>query len=335
MNIVLLAHGRFPSEAKTAVGVLRYGEDDVVAVVDADTAGDRVTDHLGGVQDAPIVGAVDDAPPFDALVIGIAPIGGGFDEDWRPDVRAALRRGADVYAGLHYFLADDEEFVRLADEHGCELVDLRRPPSDLSVAKGVAHQVEAEVVLTVGTDCSVGKMTTTMELLEAARDRGLDAGFVPTGQTGIILAGGGIAVDRTPSDFTAGAVERMVLERGEHDYLFVEGQGSITHPAYSAVTCGILHGAMPDRLVLCHRAGRAVHHGYDDFPLGDPGTVVDRYEALAASVGGTTVVGGAVHTGGLDDGAARNAVGRFARTIDAPATDPLRFGCEPLLEAVV
>jgi len=196
--------------------------------------------------------------------------------------------------------------------------------------------VDAEVVLTVGTDCSVGKMTTTMELVEAATERGVDAGFVPTGQTGIMIADHGIPIDRTVSDFTAGAVERMVVDLGDqHDYLFVEGQGSITHPAYSPVTCGILHGAMPDALVLCHRAGRQVHHGYESFPLPDPETYVDLYENLGSAVHDTRVAAGSVNTRGLDDGAARDAAGRFARAIDAPATDPIRFDRTDLLEAVL
>jgi uncharacterized NAD-dependent epimerase/dehydratase family protein len=335
MDIAVLAHERFPADAKTAVGLLRYAGENVVAVLDRARAGERVRDHLPDVQDAPIVASTADAPAFDALYVGIAPIGGGFEESWRPDVRAALERGADVVSGLHYFLAEDEEFARLAAEHGCELRDVRRPPDDLTVASGAAADVDATVVLTVGTDCSVGKMTTTLELVEAARERGLDAGVVPTGQTGIMIDGGGIPVDRTVSDFTAGAVERMVTERADHDYLFVEGQGSITHPAYSAVTCGILHGAMPDRLVLCHRAGRTVHHGYDAFPLLDPDEYVTLYRDLGSAVHPTGVVAGSVNTRGLDDGAARDAVGSFARAIDAPATDPIRFDRAELLEAVL
>jgi len=336
-RVVVLAHERFPGDAKTAVGLLRYGSSDVVAVLDHDRAGDRVADHLDGVPDAPIVGSVADVDgAFDALVVGVAPIGGGFEESWRPDVRSALERGADVVAGLHYFLADDEEFAGLAAEHGCDLWDVRRPPDDLTVADGTAREVDADVVLTVGTDCSTGKMTTTLELAEAARDRGVDAGVVPTGQTGIMVEGWGIPVDRTVSDFVAGAVERMVRERGDdHDVLFVEGQGSITHPAYSAVTCGILHGAMPDRLVLCHAAGRETHHDYEEFPIPEFGACADRYERLARPVHGTAVVGGSLNTRGLDDGAARDAVARFARTIDAPATDPVRFGAADLLEAVL
>jgi uncharacterized NAD-dependent epimerase/dehydratase family protein len=338
MRIAILAHEKFPDRAKTALGVLRYGDHDVAAVLDRDAAGSRVHDHVPDVQDAPIVAGIDDVPgAIDALYIGVSPIGGAFDDSWRSDVCGALERGCDVVSGLHYFLAEDDEFAHLAAKHGGELVDVRRPHDGLAVADGVADQVDAEVVLTVGTDCAVGKMTTTMELVAAARDAGHDAAVVPTGQTGIMVEGWGNPVDRVVSDFTAGSVEEMVVEVGDdHDYLFVEGQGSITHPAYSAVTCGILHGAMPDRLVLCHEAGREAVHGYEDFPLPAPETYVDLYESLAAPVRETSVVAGAVNTHGMDDAGAADAIATFGDAIDAPATDPIRDGVtDAVLEAVL
>ncbi|WP_327052491.1 DUF1611 domain-containing protein [Halomicrococcus gelatinilyticus] len=337
MQVAVLAHEKFPDRAKTAVGILRYADYDVAAVLDRDRAGERVADHVPDVQDAPIVAGMDDAPDVDALVVGIAPIGGGFDETWRSDVTTALERGCDVISGLHYFLADDDEFADLAAEHDCDLWDVRKPPEDLSVSEGVAADVDAEVVLTVGTDCSVGKMTATLELVEAARERGVDAGFVPTGQTGIMIDGWGNPVDRVVSDFTAGAVEEMIVERGDdHDYLFVEGQGSIVHPAYSAVTCGILHGSMADSLVLCHEAGREVVHGYESFELPSVPEYVDLYEDLARPVHEAEVVAGALNTAHVDDDvAAREAVEGFADALDAPATDLIRFDADDVLEAVL
>jgi uncharacterized NAD-dependent epimerase/dehydratase family protein len=336
MNVAVLAHERFPDRAKTAVGVLRYADYDVTAVLDRDRPGERVADHRPDVQDAPIVAGIDDVPdPVDALVIGVAPIGGDFDESWRPDVREAIERGCDVLSGLHYFLAEDDEFAALADDHGVSLRDLRRPPADLSVADGRAREVDADVVLTVGTDCSTGKMTTSAELVAAARERGIDAALIPTGQTGVLIEDWGIVVDRVPSDFVAGAVERLVRERGDdHDLLVVEGQGSITHPAYSAVTCSILHGAMPDALVLCHEAGREAIHGYEDFAIPPIPEVAGLYEDLAAPVADTTVAAGALNTSGLADADANQAVVEYATAIDAPATDPVRFGADELLDAV-
>ncbi|WP_251328052.1 DUF1611 domain-containing protein [Haloplanus pelagicus] len=340
-SVVVLAHGKFPERAKTAIGVLRYADYDVTAVLDRDRAGETVADHVPDVPDTPIVESMDaalDVADPDALVIGIAPIGGGFDESWRPDVRTAIEAECDVIAGLHYFLADDEEFAALAAERGVDLIDVRRPPEDLTVSEGRARDADAEVVLTVGTDCSTGKMTTTLELVAAARDRGIDAGFVPTGQTGIMIAGWGTPVDRVISDFAAGAVERMVLDAApDHDVLFVEGQGTIVHPAYSGVTCSLLHGSMPDSLVMVHSAGRDVIHGYEDYAIPPVETYVDLYEGLAAPVAPTTVAAGALDTRTFDDDdvAAREAVDAYATALDAPATDPVRFGADEVLDALL
>jgi len=336
MKVALLAHEQFPDRAKTAVGVLRYADYDVAAVLDRDTAGSRVADHVSDVQDAPVVASMSDVDEdVDALIIGIAPIGGGFEESWRPDVRAALERGCDVYAGLHYFLAEDDEFADLAAEHGCELWDVRKPPEDLGVADGVADSVDATVVTTVGTDCSVGKMTATRELYEDARDAGMDAAFVATGQTGILIEGAGIPVDRVVSDFTAGAVEDMVLDAGaDHDYVFVEGQASIVHPAYSGVTTSIVHGSMPDYLVLCHEHGRETIHGYEQ-EIPSVGSFPERYEKFAEPVSETELAGGMLNTRSIEDDAdAREAVADFADAIDAPADDPVRFGTDAVLEVI-
>jgi uncharacterized NAD-dependent epimerase/dehydratase family protein len=341
-RVAVLAHDLFPHRAKTATGVIRYADYEVSAVIDRANPGSRVRDHIPipADRDAPVVASMADAldhdPAIDALVVGIAPIGGGFDESWRPDVTRALEAGIDVVAGLHYFLADDEAFSALADEHGATLHDVRKPHPDLTVSEGRASEVDAHVVLTVGTDCSVGKMTVSLELTRAAQDRGIDAAFVPTGQTGIMIAGWGNPIDRVVSDFTAGAVEEMVLDEGDRDVLFVEGQGSIVHPAYSAVTCGILHGAMPDAMVLCHEAGREAVHGYESTALPDPETYVDLYEDLAAPVHPGEVVAGAVNTAAVDtDATARETLDAFEAAIGGPATDPIRFDADEILDAVV
>jgi uncharacterized NAD-dependent epimerase/dehydratase family protein len=336
-RVAILAHEQFPDHAKTATGVLKYGDYEVAAVLDREKAGTRVSDHRADLPDAPVVASVDDAGAIDALIIGIAPIGGGFDESWRPDVRGALERGCDVISGLHHFLADDDEFAALAAEHGGEIHDVRRPDPDIGVADVVADEVAADVVLTVGTDCGTGKMTTTLELVAAARERGVDAGFVPTGQTGIVVAGWGNPVDRVVSDFTAGSVEEMVVERGDdHDVLFVEGQGSIVHPAYSAVTCGILHGAMPDSLVLCHELGRDAIRGYEDTAIPPVSEMASLYESLAAPVHEASVVAGSLDTSGApDDAAARAALDDFADELGGPATDVIRFDPAEIVSEVV
>jgi uncharacterized NAD-dependent epimerase/dehydratase family protein len=337
MRVAILAHEQFPGRAKTALGVLRYADHDVVAVLDRATAGTRVADHVdsGDLQDAPIVADMAAAPACDALLIGIAPIGGGFAEDWRPDVRTALERGCDLVSGLHSFLAADPEFARLAADHGCDIWDVRNPPDDLTVAEGTAGEVPARVVLTVGTDCSTGKMTAAYELRAAARERGLDAAVVPTGQTGIVIEGEGIAIDRVVADFAAGATERLVEARGDHDVLFVEGQGALGHPAYSGVTTSILHGAQPDSLVLCHEAGREAIHGYEGVAIPPVAEVATLYETLARPVCDATVDGGFLNTSDLAFEAAHEAIDEYGAALDGPATDPVRFDAGPVLDAVL
>jgi uncharacterized NAD-dependent epimerase/dehydratase family protein len=176
-----------------------------------------------------------------------------------------------------------------------------------------------------------------MELVQAAQAAGHDAAMVPTGQTGIMIEGWGIPVDRVISDFAAGAVEQLVLEKGdEQDYLIVEGQGSLTHPAYSGVTLSILHGSMPQKLVLCHVAGREAIHGYESFEMPTLAEYVDLYESVAAPVAETEVVAGMLHTGAIEsDAAAREAVEEYGEALGLPATDPVRFGAEAVLEAVL
>ncbi len=335
MRVAILAHGKFPDSAKTAVGILRYADHDVVSVLDRESTGNRVHDYLPHVQDAPIVESMAESPDCDALIVGIAPIGGGFDESWREDVVTALERGSDVISGLHYFLTDDEEFTTLAEEHGAELRDVRKPPEDLTVAEGNANDVDAQIVLTVGTDCSSGKMTTSYELRNAARERGLDAVVAPTGQTGIMISGWGIAIDRVISDFAAGATERLVKEVGDNDVVFVEGQGALVHPAYSGVTTSILHGAQPDSMVLCHVAEREAFGGYPSFDFPGLPSYVQLYEDMAEPIVDASVDAGVINTHGMDDKAAQTAIDEYSDAISAPATDPVRHSADDILDAVL
>ena len=264
---VILAEGFFDMEwAKTAACIIRYRPESVAAVLDSTQAGRDAADILGFGRGIPVLSGLPEAltldPPPDALLLGIAPQGGGLPEEWRPTIGEAIRSGLDVWSGLHAFLGDDPEFARLAEEHGVTLHDVRRPPAGLPVATGLAREVGALRVLTVGTDCNVGKMTVTMELIRELRERGLRAEFAATGQTGIMIEGRGIAVDAVVSDFVAGAAERLVLEADPAaDVAVVEGQGSLVHPAYSGVTLGLMHGALPQALILCTRPERRTIYG--------------------------------------------------------------------------
>jgi uncharacterized NAD-dependent epimerase/dehydratase family protein len=188
-------------------------------------------------------------------------------------------------------------------------------------------------VLTVGSDCAVGKMTASLELVRAARASGTDARFVATGQTGIMIAGSGIAIDRVISDFASGAAEQLVVDNADGELMFVEGQGGINHPAFAPVTLALLYGAAPDALVLVHRADRT---HIDDFgtPLLGYRALIRTYEALCATVKPARVVGIALNTQGLDDGAARHALERARSETGLPADDVVRFGPQALYDAI-
>jgi uncharacterized NAD-dependent epimerase/dehydratase family protein len=316
---------------KTTYGVIRYGADPVVAVLDSERVGETV-------EGVPVVGSVADALPYGptTALVGVAVAGGRLPPVWRGLLRDAVEAGLDVEAGMHEFLADDAELAALARERGAELRDYRRPPADLSVPTGENLTHGAAVVLTVGSDCAVGKKTVAVELDRAARARGLRSVFVPTGQTGIMIAGWGIAVDAVVSDFLAGAAERLVVEgAGRGDLLFVEGQGSIVHPQFSGVTLGLYHGAAPHVLVLVHRAGDTEIEGVPGHPIPPLPDLVDLYERLALPARSAGVAAIALNTGRLDEEGARTAVSTVAEETGLPTDDPVRFGPDRLLDAVL
>jgi uncharacterized NAD-dependent epimerase/dehydratase family protein len=334
-RILILAEGfsADPHYGKTMRGVLRYRRSDVVAVLDSTRAGDE---HDG----VPVVRDVASALRFEptSALVGVATQGGRFPPAWRDVLRECIESGLSVDNGLHEFLADDEEIRELAERHGVTLRDLRRPPSDLDTPTGRNLEVPTYTVLTVASDCAVGKMTVALELDRAATRLGIASQFVPTGQTGIAIAGWGISVDAVVSDFVAGAAELLVVagfERGA-DVLFVEGQGSIVHPAYSGVTLGLLHGCAPHALVLCHRAGDTEVEGYPGHPLPPLAELVTLHEAISLPRRKARVVCLAVNTHRLaSDDDARAAIAAAEDETGLPADDPVRFGTARLLDAVL
>ena len=339
-RLVILAEGNFGfHHGKTAVGVIRYGPHDVRAVIDSSQAGSNVSELLPA-HDIPIVATLDEAlarePRPDTLLIGIAPTGGKLPDSWRSTILAAIRAGLDVHSGLHTFLGDDPEFASAAADGGVELVDYRRPPARMETSVGRRHGPGKRVILTVGTDCAIGKMSVALELRAAARAAGRSTAFVPTGQTGMMIEGWGAAVDRLISDFAQGTVEWMV-EEGERrgDWVFVEGQGSIDHPAYSSVTLALIHGATPHAMVLVHKAGQTEHdfdHLADaSFPIAELRPFIELHERVAGLIAPSRVVAVALNTSliaSADD--ARAEVVRVAEETGLPVDDPVRFGGERL-----
>jgi uncharacterized NAD-dependent epimerase/dehydratase family protein len=266
----------------------------------------------------------------------VATQGGRFPPAWRELLKQCIEAGLDVENGLHEFLGDDPELVELARVHGVELRDLRRPPQGLNVPTGENLAIPATIALTVGSDCAIGKKTVALELDLEARRRGLKSVFVPTGQTGIAIAGWGIAVDAVVSDFLAGAAERLVVEghRRGGQLLFVEGQGSLVHPAYSGVTLGLIHGSAPHVFVLCHRAGATEIEGYPGAPLPSLSELVELHERISLPQRPARVACLALNTADLTDDEARAAIVAASDETGLPADDPVRFGAGPLLDAI-
>jgi uncharacterized NAD-dependent epimerase/dehydratase family protein len=335
-KLAILAEGMLDfHHGKTATSLLRYRPQDVLAVIDSQHAGQTTGAVLGLAGDIPIVADIDHALSLgpSTLLIGIAPRGGGLPPEWRRQILLAIDSGLDVVSGLHFMLSDDPQFVEAARRQGINLVDVRRPPEDLSVSEFEPRRPGMHVITFVGSDCAVGKMTAALEVTAAADRRGLSTAFVATGQTGIMLERSGIAIDRVIGDFMAGAAERLVLEAGRRaDWVFVEGQGSLLHPGYSGVTLSLLHGSSPDGMILVHPPG---HEFIDDYPVRIPplDVLVRMYEEAAGWVKPAPVVGIALNTRGLDEDSTMRAIEDAARVTGLPATDPVKFGGSTLVEA--
>jgi len=344
-RFTILAEGAFGVEsAKTAASAIRYLPERVSSILDSRYAGRDVADVIGFGAGIPILATLEDAlrlePRPEALLIGIAPQGGALPDAWRPLLEAALEAGLDLWSGLHTFLSDDPSLSARARDTGRALVDLRKPPPRLPVGTGRAQEGGALRVLTVGTDCNVGKMTTALETGRALERRGLATGFAATGQTGILVAGSGIAVDAVVSDFVAGAAERVTLEAASgKDVVLVEGQGSLLHPGYSGVTLGLLHGSMPHAMILCAMPSRPTIYGgnYDWVTIPPLDRVARLYEEALAWARPDTpglVVAVSLATYDIGEDEARRAVEDAACVTGLPVTDPVRFGAEPLAGAI-
>jgi uncharacterized NAD-dependent epimerase/dehydratase family protein len=343
--LILAPHVFATRAAKTAHGVIAYSSDVTVAVVDPSNTGRSVRDVLPHLDcDAPIVASVAAGLAYKptSLLVGIAPAGGALPPEFRLEIAAALRAGLEIVSGLHTILGDDEEFAELAKAHDSRIWDLRLPPA-APLFSGAAYDIEATIVLTVGSDCAVGKMTASLELARAAQERGTRAVFVPTGQTGIAIAGWGTSVDRVVCDFAPGAAEQLVLEgeRRANDaaaenstaLLVVEGQGAINHPAYAPVTLALLYGSAPDALVLVHIPSRSVIDGYD-VPLLGYRELIRTYENLCAGVKPARVIAIALNTRDLGDVAARAAIADATAQTGLPCDDVVRFGPFALYDAI-
>lgn len=338
-RILAVAEGRFsPLKSKTANGAIAYLPGEVVGVIDSTKAGLTAQQVLGYGGSIPVLRSLEEGLRLNPthLLIGIAPAGGILPDAWRNLIREALHAKLDIMSGLHTILSDDQEFAQLAREQGVTLTDYRKiDPQSEVVAKGTWRHRQAKVILTVGTDCNIGKMTTILEVHKDLVGRGLKSDFVATGQTGMMIRGRGVAVDSLIGDYIAGAIEREIdasVQEG-HEYILVEGQGALTHMGYSGVTLGLIHGTMPDAMILCHQPSRI----RDDYglPLPNLGRIIELHETVVKFFRETRVIAIGLNSVGLTDEESRQAAGEITRETGLPAVDAFRFGATNLTNAII
>ena len=323
-----------PIRAKTATSVIRYGKDQTVALLDSTQVGKTSQQLLGVGGEIPVVGRLADAAEADTLLIGIAPTGGKLPDQWRPLMREALERGMNIVSGLHDFLSDDPELADLAAQKGATIHDVRKNDEhDVAHRKNIRE--ECLRIQTVGNDCCVGKKVVAIEIARELQRRDIDAKFVATGQSGIMIEGDGCPVDTVVSDFLNGAVEKQVLANQQHDVIVVEGQGSLAHPRYSAVTLGLLHGAAPHGLILCYEADRPHVHGMDYVPLVPLVKLRDIYETMAGLMQPAKVIAVAMNGRRRNPEQAEIEKERVRSELGLPVCDPYRDGPEELANAVL
>ncbi len=339
-RMAILLHGGLRGEqGKTGLGLLRYGHFPVVAVIDREQAGGSLAQLTGIAKDIPIVASLQEALVYkpEVLVVGIAPSGGQLPPEWREELRQALQAGLSLINGLHTPLAEDPQLQQWL-QPGAWIWDIRREPPGLGVGKGLARSLACRRVLTVGTDMAVGKMSTSLELHQASLKRGLRSRFLATGQTGILISGDGIPLDAVRVDYASGAVEQLVLHYGfDHDILHIEGQGSLLNPA-STATLPLLRGSQPTHLILVHRAGQTHIKGMDYVPIPPLSKVIELYEQVATAAGAfapVPVVGVALNTFGWEEEAALAQIRQVEAETGRPCTDVVRFGADPLLDAIL
>jgi uncharacterized NAD-dependent epimerase/dehydratase family protein len=267
------------------------------------------------------------------LVVGVANRGGLVPDGWLPSLLRGLELGLDLAAGMHQRLADVASLAERASRLGRRLFDVRQPNRSFVVGDGRPRS--GKRCLTVGTDCSVGKMFTALALEREMRARGGKADFRATGQTGILIAGSGVSVDAVVADFISGAAEWLAPAQAEDHWDLIEGQGSLFHPSYAGVSLGLLHGAQAHALVMCTEPGRPHMRGLPGYRLPELAECIALNEQMARlTSGGARVIGIAANTAGMTAAAADRWLGETADRLGLPAVDPLRTGVAPLVAAL-
>lgn len=338
-RIVLLMHeGTDNPGGKTGISILRYSPLNIVAVIDNQHSGESLKALTGIDRNVPIVESVAAAMAYHptVLAIGIAPSGGALPEPWYQEVKQAVEAGLSIVNGLHTPMSAGELSAQLRPNQW--IWDVRKEPTGLQIGSAAARSLPGRRVLPVGTDMAIGKMSTNLELHRLAVARGLRSKVIATGQTNLMLGDDGIPLDTIRVDFAAGAVEQQVVQYGhDHDILFIEGQGSLFHPG-STATLPLMRGAQPTHLIMVHRAGQTRIRNHPSIkipPLKEAITVCETVAAAGGAFTPAKVVGIALNTYELDTEIAKREIEKTSQAIQLPCTDVIRFGAEPLLEAIL
>ncbi|MBU6166083.1 MAG: DUF1611 domain-containing protein [Alphaproteobacteria bacterium] len=284
------------------------------------------------LPDATVDLGLPDLAPGDAaaagarsLVVAVAPIGGALPAHWVPAITMAVAAGLDIVSGMHGALADVPAIAAAARQHGVALHDVRQPPAAIPIATG--RRRSGRRLLTVGTDCALGKKYTALAIAREMQRQGFDATFRATGQTGILIAGSGLPMDAVVSDFVAGAAEMLSPDAPADHWDIIEGQGSLFHPAYAGVTLGLIHGSQPDAMVLCHEPGRTRINGYPDYPVPSLAEAIQGFEAAARLTNkAARVVAISLNTARLTDTQREQAIAAATAETGLPAFDPVASG---------
>lgn len=334
-KMVLLTQGHTePDRGKTATNLVRYKPDECVALLDSTEVG-KSSRELLGVGDVPVVGSLAEAPGANTLVLGIAPTGGRIPPAWRAVILEAISRyNMDVLSGLHDFLSADPEFVAAATAAGVTLTDIRKN-SERDIATRQGLREDCLRIHTMGHDCSIGKMLVSVELTNALKAKGVDAKFVATGQTGIMIEGDGLPLDCIVADFVSGAAEKLVLQNQHHELLMVEGQGSLVHPSYSGVTLSLLHGSAPHALIFCFLVGRTRVRGVESVVLPDIPEFIKICETMANVHQPCRTIGVAMNSHYVTAEEAERERKRVREATGLPVCDVIRHGPDELLDAVL
>ena len=335
-RFVVLCHDAFNYiKNKTGNMLIRYRPDEVVAVIDREKVGSNCEEEVGVGGDTPVLANFNASLHLkpDTLVIGNATQGGFISEEYRQEIINAINAGCDVISGMHQFLNDDDDLRSMAEERGVQLIDLRMPPSPPHFPTGSWQSRKIPVLLIVGTDCDTGKMTTAWELSKRLKDRGRKIEFIGTGQTGILLSGSGVPIDAVKADFMAGEIEYLIDNvPNDTELIIVEGQGALTNQFYAGVTLGLMHGAMPDYMLMTHDPTRDLD--VTDFPMTTMKHVMDLHINLMKSFKQSKFIGINLLTFAFDDQKALKIIEDSQKEFAMEATDLIRFGDKGLLDAI-